>query len=67
MFIIPDKIANFTDEIAKSRIKIFQLCRKLLAFTFRFIKTNSLYIFVKKTKNIDLCYGTMVIIHQVKR
>ena len=25
MFIIPDKIANFTDEIAKSRIKIFQL------------------------------------------
>ena len=43
MFFIPDKIANFTDEVAKSRIKIFQLWRKLLAFTFRFIKTNTLY------------------------
>jgi len=44
MFFIPDKIAYFTDEVAKSRIKIFQLWRKLLAFTFRFIKTNTLYI-----------------------
>ena len=43
MFFIPDKIAYFTDEVAKSRIKIFQLWRKLLAFTFRFIKTNTLY------------------------
>ena len=38
MFFIPDKIADFTDEVAKSRIKIFQLWRKLLAFTFGTIK-----------------------------
>ena len=38
MFFIPGKIADFTDEVAKSRMKIFQLWRKLLAFTFGFIK-----------------------------
>ena len=43
MFLTPNKIADFTDEVAKSRIKIFQLWRKLFAFTFRFIKTNTLY------------------------
>jgi len=43
MFFIPDKIADFTDEVAKSRIKIFQLWRKLLAFTFGFIKKITLY------------------------
>ena len=40
MFFIPDKIAYFTDEVAKSRIKIFQLWRKLLAFTFLAHKKN---------------------------
>ena len=43
MIFIPGKIADFTDEVAKSRIKIFQLWRKLLAFTFMFIRKNTLY------------------------
>ena len=43
MFFIPGKIADFTDEVAKSRMKIFQLWRKLLAFTFGTIKKNTLY------------------------
>jgi len=44
MICIPDKIAYFTDEVAKSRIKIFQLWRKLLASTFGTIKRITLYI-----------------------
>ena len=44
MFLTPNKIADFTDEVAKSRIKIFQLWRKLLAFTFWPIKRITLYI-----------------------
>ena len=52
MFLTPNKIADFTDEVAKSRIKIFQLWRKLLAFTFRFIKKHPVQLVFYLLKNI---------------
>jgi hypothetical protein len=38
MFFVPGRVAYFTDEVARSRVEMFQLWRKLLAFAFGFIK-----------------------------